>query len=174
MPLLWGAWLSLAADTALAQANNGTAGPAANAAANAATAPAPNFGGGLVQLLGGLIVVLGLLVGALWLLKQLTQRRGGNSAWLRVVAGTAVGPRERVVIVEVGSTWLVLGVAPGRVNALAEIPRQADAAAATVAAAAGNAASQGGLAGALRRAATTVVSNPARTPPAPSPSAPPP
>jgi flagellar protein FliO/FliZ len=35
-----------------------------------------------------------------------------------------VGTRERVVIVEVGSTWLVLGVAPGRVSALAEVPRQ--------------------------------------------------
>jgi flagellar protein FliO/FliZ len=35
-----------------------------------------------------------------------------------------VGARERVVIVEVGSTWLVLGVAPGRVSALAEVPRQ--------------------------------------------------
>ena len=43
---------------------------------------------------------------------------------MRVVAGTAVGTRERVVIVEVGSTWLVLGVAPGRVSALAEVPRQ--------------------------------------------------
>lgn len=87
--------------------------------------PAPDFGGGLVQLFFGLAMVLALLVGALWLLKQLTQRRGESSGLMRVVAGTAVGPRERVVIVEVGSTWLVLGVAPGRVSPLAEVPRQA-------------------------------------------------
>ena len=86
--------------------------------------PAPDFGGGLVQLFFGLAIVLALLVGALWLLKQLTQRRGESSGLMRVVAGTAVGPRERVVIVEVGSTWLVLGVAPGRVSPLAEVPRQ--------------------------------------------------
>jgi flagellar protein FliO/FliZ len=43
---------------------------------------------------------------------------------LRVIAGTAVGTRERVVVLEVGSTWLVLGVAPGRVTALAEMPRE--------------------------------------------------
>jgi flagellar protein FliO/FliZ len=43
---------------------------------------------------------------------------------MRVIAGVAVGPRERVVILELGSSWLVLGVAPGQVNTLAEIPRQ--------------------------------------------------
>ena len=42
---------------------------------------------------------------------------------MRVVAGTAVGSRERVVVLEVADTWLVLGVAPGRVTALAEMPR---------------------------------------------------
>jgi flagellar biosynthetic protein FliO len=60
--------------------------------------------------LGGVWV---LLVGSLWLLKRLTAVRGPASGMMRVVAATAVGGRERVVIVEVGSTWLVLGVAPG-------------------------------------------------------------
>jgi flagellar protein FliO/FliZ len=54
-----------------------------------------------------------LLVGSLWLLKRLTAVRGPASGMMRVVAATAVGGRERVVILEVGSTWLVLGVAPG-------------------------------------------------------------
>lgn len=87
-------------------------------------APAADLGGSLLQLLLGLTIVLALLIGSLWLLKKLTARRGETAGLLRVVAGTAVGTRERVVIVEVGSTWLVLGVAPGRVSALAEIPRQ--------------------------------------------------
>jgi flagellar protein FliO/FliZ len=72
----------------------------------------------------GLIGVLAMLVGSLWLLKKLTAVRGPGSNLMRVVGATAVGGRERVVILEVGSTWLVLGVAPGRVTALAEIPRQ--------------------------------------------------
>jgi flagellar protein FliO/FliZ len=97
----------------------------AQVAAPAAQAPAPNFGSSVIQMFLGLAVVLALLVGGLWLLKQLTQRRGEGGGLVRVVAGTAVGPREQVVIVEVGSTWLVLGVAPGRVSPLAEIPRQA-------------------------------------------------
>ena len=88
-----------------------------------AVAP-PSVSGGLAQMLLGLGGVLALLVGSLWLLKKLTAPRGAAAGLLRVVAATAVGGRERVVIVEVGSTWLVLGVAPGHVSALAEIPRQ--------------------------------------------------
>jgi len=87
-------------------------------------APVAELGGSLWQLLFGLTVVLALVIGSLWLLKKLVAQRGEGAGLLRVVAGTAVGTRERVVIVEVGSTWLVLGVAPGRVSALAEVPRQ--------------------------------------------------
>lgn len=86
--------------------------------------PATDLGGSLWQLFLGLGTVLALLIGSLWILKKLVAQRGASAGLLRVVAGTAVGTRERVVIVEVGSTWLVLGVAPGRVSALAEVPRQ--------------------------------------------------
>ncbi|MEO8837964.1 MAG: flagellar biosynthetic protein FliO, partial [Herbaspirillum sp.] len=34
------------------------------------------------------------------------------------------GNRERVLVVEVGEQWIVVGVAAGRVNALANMPRQ--------------------------------------------------
>ncbi|HTY98374.1 MAG TPA: flagellar biosynthetic protein FliO [Rhodocyclaceae bacterium] len=99
--------------------------PAALARAEAAAAPAPEFGVGLAQLLLSLGLVVALIFGSLWLLKRLSAPRGTASGLLRVVAGTAVGTRERVVVLEVGSTWLILGVAPGRVTALAEVPRQA-------------------------------------------------
>ncbi len=99
----------------------------AEALAQAPQAATPtDLGGGIWQMFLGLALVLALMVGSLWLLKKLVVQRGENSGLLRVVAGTAVGARERVVIVEVGGTWLVLGVAPGRVSALAEVPRQAD------------------------------------------------
>lgn len=94
------------------------------AEASAQTAATPATGGGVMQMLLGLLGVFALLFGSLWLLKKLTMQRGAAAGLMRVVAATPVGGRERVVIVEVGSTWLVLGVAPGRVSALAEIPRQ--------------------------------------------------
>ncbi len=90
----------------------------------AEASPMPDAGSSILQMLVGLAAVLAMLVGSLWLLKRLALPRGPTSALMRVVAGTAVGPRERVVLLEIGSTWLVLGVAPGEVSMLAEVPRQ--------------------------------------------------
>jgi flagellar protein FliO/FliZ len=99
------------------------------AAENAGTVPSvatgvPDLGGSALQMVFGLVVVLGLLLGALWLLKRISEPRGPVAGLMRVVAGVAVGTRERVVILEIGNSWLVLGVAPGQVTTLAEIPRQ--------------------------------------------------
>jgi flagellar protein FliO/FliZ len=40
-----------------------------------------------------------------------------------VVGGVMLGPRERLVVVEVGDTWLLLGVGGGQVNILHTLPR---------------------------------------------------
>jgi flagellar protein FliO/FliZ len=85
---------------------------------------APVDSGSLAQVVFGLGVVLILLVASLWLLKRLTAPRGSAAGFLKVITAAAVGPRERVVVVEVGETWLVLGVAPGQVSALHQMPRQ--------------------------------------------------
>jgi flagellar protein FliO/FliZ len=89
-------------------------------------AEAPTVAAGLGQVLLGLGVVVALLLATLWLLKRVSAPRGGASA-LKVLGATSVGPRERVVLVEIAGKVLVLGVAPGRVNALhsfdaAELP----------------------------------------------------
>ena len=94
------------------------------ATALAESAQVPDSGGSVLQMVFGLVLVLAMMVGSLWLLKRLTMPRGPASGLMRVVAGTAVGPRERVVLLEVGSKWLVLGVAPGEVSMLAEVPPQ--------------------------------------------------
>lgn len=88
-----------------------------------ATATATDTTSNVGQLVLGFAAVISLLFASLWLLKRLSAPRGQAAGLLRVIAGTAVGPRERVVIVEVAGTWLVLGVAPGQVSTLAEIPR---------------------------------------------------
>lgn len=96
--------------------------PAALAAETGAATP--DLGASALQMVLGLILVLGLLLATLWLLKRLGQPRGSAAGLLRVVAGVAVGTRERVVILELGESWLVLGIAPGQVSMLAEIPRR--------------------------------------------------
>lgn len=73
----------------------------------------------------GLAFIVALILGSLWLLKRLASPRGAASHALRIVAGQAVGARERLVMVEVGDTLLVLGVAPGQIHTLHSMPKTA-------------------------------------------------
>ncbi|MBI4754683.1 MAG: flagellar biosynthetic protein FliO [Betaproteobacteria bacterium] len=94
-------------------------------AAPAAAPQVPSLAGGIVDMLVGLAVVIAVLFAGLYLLKRLQSSRGAAAGLLRVVGGTAVGARERVVVVEVDDTWLVVGVGPGRVSLLHSLPRPA-------------------------------------------------
>ncbi|MBM3116203.1 flagellar biosynthetic protein FliO [Jeongeupia naejangsanensis] len=103
------------------------------ALAQAASVPASlaSSGPGLgqfVQVLLMLGLVLALIVGAAWLMRRFSLLPGGQAGnQLRVVSGVMVGPKERVVIVEQGETWLVVGVTAQSVNLLHTLPRPDDA-----------------------------------------------
>ena len=110
----------LAAETATAAATN-----AAPAVAAASAAGLPDVGGGLLRSIIGLAIVLAVIAGCAWLARRFGGRMtGGQSRLLKTVGALSVGQRESVVVVELGEQWLVLGVAPGRVNTLAQMPRQ--------------------------------------------------
>ncbi len=83
----------------------------------------PDAGASLFQVVIGLGAVIAALIGGIWLLKRVSHAHGAAAGGLRVIAGASVGPRERVVLVEVEDTWLVVGVAPGQVNALHQMPK---------------------------------------------------
>jgi flagellar protein FliO/FliZ len=110
-----------------------TFGPAGLACAQTAAAAPPSAGASLLQMLVGLAVVVASIIAALYVVKRLSGPRGAAGNLLRIVSTTAVGPRERVMVVEVGDTWLVVGVAPGQVRALHSMPRTALPQAATTA-----------------------------------------
>ena len=99
---------------------------------------APSLGiGAVLQTLVGLAVVIGLVVACAWLARRFgfqPARRGGP---LKVVSSVGLGAKESAPIVEIGDTWLVLGVAPGNVRLLHTLP--AGSAAATATATAGSA-----------------------------------
>ena len=79
---------------------------------------------GLLQTILALMLVLGLLAGLAWVMKRYGPKMSGGSANLRVVGALNLGGRERIMVVEVGDQWIVVGAAPGRVNALHTMPRQ--------------------------------------------------
>lgn len=98
---------------------------AATAQAPAPLPASPVSIGGVLQVLFGLLVVLGTVAASAWLLKRLAPGQVSAGGAIRLIGGIAVGPKERVVVVEVGDTWVVLGVAPGQVNALHTMPKLA-------------------------------------------------
>jgi len=115
------------ATTAPAPATTTAPNPTATTAAPRVALPAnpsPASAGSLLQTILALALVLGLLVGMAWFLKRFGPRPGMGSANLRVVGALNLGGRERIMVVEVGDQWIVVGAAPGRVNALHTMPRQ--------------------------------------------------
>jgi flagellar protein FliO/FliZ len=76
------------------------------------------MGGQVVQLLLGLLLVIGLIFLLAWLMRRVQQivPRGGQV--IKVVATQALGPRDRLVLVQVGSEQVLLGLTPGTITSL--------------------------------------------------------
>lgn len=89
----------------------------------AADSATTSFAPALLQGLFGLALVLALIWGAAWLVKRLAPTALRSTSLLKIVSMTSVGQRERIVVVEINDTWLIVGVAPGRVNTLHTLPK---------------------------------------------------
>ena len=87
--------------------------------------PAAIGAGNVVQVFGGLVLVLGLVGLTAFAMRRLGRVPGLSNQAIRTVAAAAVGTRERVVLLEIGDSWILVGVAPGQVRALATLPRSA-------------------------------------------------
>ena len=90
----------------------------------AAGQSAPASAGSLFEVLPGLIIVLGLLAAATWLIRRLGLSKTASAPTVKIIGGINVGNRERILVVEVADQWIVVGVAPGRINALSTMERQ--------------------------------------------------
>jgi flagellar protein FliO/FliZ len=90
----------------------------------AQAADQPSMAFDLFKVLFGLVLVLGAMAAVLWLLKRVGVGRAQAGGVVKVVGGVSVGNRERVLVLEIADQWVVVGVAPGRVSALANLPRQ--------------------------------------------------
>jgi flagellar protein FliO/FliZ len=78
----------------------------------------PLTAGSLTQLTLSLIAVVALIVGLSWTLKRLRIGAPKGRGTIAVLDELALGPRERVVLVRVGDSQVLLGVAPGSVVSL--------------------------------------------------------
>ena len=89
----------------------------------ATTAAAPAVGGGvagqLTQLVLGLLLVLGLIFFLAWLLRRVQQAGpAGKGQVIELIGSRALGPRDRLMLVQVGNEQILLGLSPGTITAL--------------------------------------------------------
>jgi len=106
-PRLW--WLSLMISSH---------GWAATSNANVTPVNALPDASSVLGILFSLLLVVALILGLTWLLRRFQGLTGVGGAELKTITALAVGQRERVVLIQVGQTQLLLGVAPGRVQTL--------------------------------------------------------
>lgn len=128
--------------------------PAAVLAAEPQSAPGIAGAGQVARMIGGLLVMVVVIVGLAALLKRFNGLQRGGPGAIRVVSTASIGARERLLLVEVGGQQLLVGAAPGRIQALMVLDEPV-----TVAPGAAHTA-EGGFAARLRDAVRAVPREP--------------
>ena len=72
----------------------------------------------LFQIVLMLLLVIGLILATAWLMRRSRSMGFGSPSVIRYLGGISVGQRERIVLIEVGKTQLLVGVAPGSVQTI--------------------------------------------------------
>ncbi len=72
----------------------------------------------LGQMLLGLLLVIGLIFMLAWLLRRVQQIGPRSNQVIKLLANQALGPRERLVLVQVGNEQVLLGLSAGRITPL--------------------------------------------------------
>ena len=91
----------------------------AASAAAPSNLPGASMSGQLAQMLLGLLAVVALIFGMAWLLKRVQQQSGNPAGQsIKLLGSRALGPRERLLLVQVGREQLLLGLTPGQISAL--------------------------------------------------------
>lgn len=72
----------------------------------------------LFKLTGGLILVVMVIFLLAWMMRKMNLTQHGKSGLIRIVAGLSVGSRDRIVLLQVGSEQLLLGLSPGKIEKL--------------------------------------------------------
>jgi flagellar protein FliO/FliZ len=80
-------------------------------------------GGGSLEITVTLLIVIAFLAGLAWFAKRVRGgfSRGGGSR-IQVLGAQSLGPKERAVLVRVGDTDILVGVAANNVNTLHVFP----------------------------------------------------
>ena len=93
-----------------------------------AAGAAHSTGGGLAEVTLALVVIVALIAGLAWLGKRMRGfgAVGGGRDRIQVLSNQVLGPKERCVLLRVGDTDILIGVAQGNVRPLHVFPAGAN------------------------------------------------
>lgn len=96
---------------------------AKTAVATKATAPAAVSFASLGGMVLALLLVLALIIGMAWLLRRVSGLGLQGPESLRTIATLAVGPKERLLVVQAGDTQLLVGVTAQQITLLHQLDK---------------------------------------------------
>ncbi|WP_060508370.1 flagellar biosynthetic protein FliO [Pseudomonas sp. NBRC 111124] len=91
--------------------------PAASPVAAPAAAPG-SLGGQLAQMVFGLLLVVGLIFFLAWALRRMQGATPKGGQVIEIVGSRAIGPRDRLLLVQVGKEQILIGHSPGSIETL--------------------------------------------------------
>jgi flagellar protein FliO/FliZ len=72
----------------------------------------------LLQILFSFVVVIGFILVMAWLLRRTGHLGRGDGQIIKIISSMSLGMREKILVLEIGKTNIVVGVAPGQVRTL--------------------------------------------------------
>jgi flagellar protein FliO/FliZ len=80
--------------------------------------------GNLLQVIVSLMLVLGVLFAASWAVKKWGIRGIASGLPVRIIGAISIGSNQRIVVLEAGESWIVLGVTPQQISTITTLPKQ--------------------------------------------------
>lgn len=80
----------------------------------------------ITQIAGALALIVALVVGLGWMVKKLNHGGFSGNGDIRIVASTFLGPKEKVLLLEVRDRQVLIGVNAGGITALGEFSTDAE------------------------------------------------
>ena len=79
-------------------------------------------GGGTLEVTLALLLVVGLIIALAWAMRRMRSFGGSSQDRIQLLGDRSLGPKERCVLVRVGDTDVLVGVAQGSVRTLHVFP----------------------------------------------------
>jgi flagellar protein FliO/FliZ len=87
-----------------------------------ATGSATSAGGGMLEVTLALVLVVGIIAGLAWLFRRMRGLSPTGQNRIQILGDKPLGPKERCVLVRVGETDILIGVAANAVSTLHVFP----------------------------------------------------